>query len=318
MSLPKAVREQEAKAEALYEEVYNQTQNAESEPAPEPEQQLDLEAQADQGTAQDNSINFEQEQEQEPQPEPQQEQVGSHDEWEHRYKVLSGKYNSEVPRLAADNRELKSTLKRLESELDTLKKSANVSSSSLLKPEDIEEYGEGFIDVVRRAAREEISSKDQEINELKMQIDALSNKTTKTVEIDFYEDLGRMVPEWVAINDDKNFHRWLDGIDELTGRQRQQLLSDAEAERDAKRVSNFFNAFRKANKTWAATANKSLESQVVPEQSKQVPTPPAKRIWTRSEINSFYSDYRRGAIDDKRAVALEADIQAALIEGRVR
>jgi len=318
MSLPKAVREQEAKAEALYEEVYNQTQNAESEPTPEPEQQVDLDPTVDQEPEPVEAIEAQPELEPEPELETQQEPVGSHDEWEHRYKVLSGKYNSEVPRLAADNRELKTTLKRLESELEVLKKNAVESSHSLLKPEEIEEYGEGFIDVVRRAAREEIASKDREINELKVQIDALSNKTTKTVEIDFYEDLGRMVPEWVAINDDKNFHRWLDGIDELTGRQRQQLLSEAEAERDAKRVANFFNAFKKANKTWAATANKSLESQVVPEQSKQVPTPPAKRIWTRAEINNFYADYRRGAIDDKRAVALEADIQAALIEGRVR
>ena len=317
MPLPKAVREQEAKADALYEEVYAQPQNTESDPTPglearpDPEPEVEPEGLQPEPAAQEVH-------EEDPQPEPQPEPVGSHDEWEHRYKVLSGKYNSEVPRLAADNRELKQLLKRMESEIDSLKKSPKQSRDSLLSPEEIEEYGEGFIDVVRRAAREEIAQKDQEIDDLKSRIEELSSKTTKTVEIDFYEELGRMVPEWVAINDDKNFHRWLDGIDELTGRPRQTLLSEAEADRDAKRVANFFNAFKKANKTWAATANRSLESQVVPEQSVKPSSPPAKRMWTRAEINNFYADYRRGAIDDKRAVALEADIQAALIEGRVR
>jgi len=317
MSLPKAVREQEAQANALYEEVYAQPQNTESEPNPELEARPDPEPEVEPKGLQPEPA-AQEVREEDPQPEPQSEPVGSHDEWEHRYKVLSGKYNSEVPRLAADNRELKSMLKRMESEIESLKKSPKQSRDSLLSQEEIEEYGEGFIDVVRRAAREEIAQKDQEIEDLKSRIEELSSKTTKTVEIDFYEELGRVVPEWVAINDDKNFHRWLDGIDELTGRPRQALLSEAEADRDAKRVANFFNAFKKANKTWAATANQSLESQVVPEQSVKPSSPPAKRIWTRAEINSFYADYRRGAIDDKRAVALEADIQAALIEGRVR
>lgn len=312
MSLPKAVREQEAKAEALYEETYTQ-QNPESEPTPEarpdPEPEVEPNGLQPEPAAQEEEPDL-----QAPPDEP----VGSHDEWEHRYKVLSGKYNSEVPRLAADNRELRSALKKMESEIESLKKSPPSKRDSLLKPEEIEEYGEGFIDVVRRAAREEIAAKDAEIDDLKQRIESLSSMTTKTVEIDFYEDLGRMVPEWVAINDDKNFHRWLDGVDELTGRPRQMLLSEAEADRDAKRVANFFNAFKKANKTWAATANASLESQVVPEPSVKPSSPPAKRIWTRAEINNFYADYRRGAIEDKRAVALEADIQAALIEGRVR
>lgn len=313
MPLPKAVAEQEAKADSLYQEVYQQPQNTESEPEPE----VDLDPPQDQEPEAVESIEPEPEAETEPQPEPTDSQPDQGDPWEHRYKVLSGKYNSEVPRLAADNRELKSTLKRLESEVESLRKGAT-RRESLLKPEEIEEYGENFIDVVRRAAREEIASKDQEIGELKAQIEALSNKTTKTVEIDFYEALGQKVPDWVAINDDKNFHKWLEGIDDLTGRQRQALLSDAEAERDATRVANFFNAFKKANKTWAATATQSLASQVVPEQSKKVSSPPAKKIWTRGEINQFYADYRRGAIDDKRALALEADIQAALVEGRVR
>jgi len=42
------------------------------------------------------------------------------DSWESRYKVLTGKYNAEVPRLAADNRTLKETVGKLSEQVGTL------------------------------------------------------------------------------------------------------------------------------------------------------------------------------------------------------
>lgn len=312
MSLPKKVREAEEKAEALYKQLYEQNQAAAPTEEPAPEQPS---AETTEPPAQE---------------EPPQEPVGSQepaaptdtegdaeDTWEHRFKVLTGKYSAEVPRLAADNRELRSTLKQMEQQLEDLKKGKS-TGQTYVKPEEVEEYGEPLIDLIRRAAREEVAAKEAEIEALKVKIESFDSRTSKVVEVDFYEQLGRDVPDWVAINDDKNFHKWLDQYDELTGQRRQDMLAAAESDKDARRVANFFKAYKKAGQSWAATASKKLESQVVPETNQSVKPQPGKKIWSRGEIANFYAAMRRGDVSDKEAVAIEAEIHAAQVEGRVR
>lgn len=237
------------------------------------------------------------------------------DNWEHRFKVLQGKYNSEVPRFAQENKELKSRLETLEDEIQSLK---SKPAESLVKPEEIEEYGEGLVDLARRIAQEEIRSKDAEINKLKRQLEQVSEVTTKTVSNDFFRSLDAISPEWRTVNEDPAFLKWLDEVDELTGETRQNLLGKAEAARDAVRVGKFFNSYKKASQTWAANSAQSLEQQVVPPTNKAPQTPPSKKVWTRGEISEFYSRMRRGEVSDQDAVAIEADITAASIEGRIR
>ncbi len=310
--LPKAVREAEEKAEALYKQLYETTSEApKEEPAPEQPSAETTEPPAQEETPEPSGS-------QETEPPQQEEQSADEETWEHRFKVLTGKYSAEVPRLAADNRELKTQLKFLEKQLEDLKSGKATGKQSFVKPEEVEEYGENLIDLIRRAAREEVTAKEAEIEALRAKIEAFDSRTSKVVEVDFFEQLGKDVPDWVAINDDKNFHKWLDGYDELTGLRRQEMLSQAEADKDARRVANFFKAYKKAGQTWAAAASRKLESQVVPETNQSVKPPPGKKIWTRQEIGNFYAAMRKGEVSDKDAVAIEAQIHAAQIEGRVR
>lgn len=313
MSLPKKVREAEEQAEALYKQIYEQQAEAAPKEEPAPEQPR---AETTEPPAQEEP---QQEPDGSQEPTPQSDSEGDSEEtWEHRFKVLTGKYSAEVPRLAADNRELKATLKQMEQQLEELKKGKSSNSQTFVKPEEVEEYGEPLIDLIRRAAREEVAAKEAEIEALKAKIESFDSRTSKVVEVDFFEQLGRDVPDWVAINDDKNFHKWLDQYDELTGQRRQDMLSAAEADKDARRVANFFKAYKKTGQTWAAAASKKLESQVVPETNQSVKPPPGKKIWTRQEIANFYAAMRRGEVSDKEAVALEAEIHAAQVDGRVR
>ena len=242
--------------------------------------------------------------------------TGAEDGVEHRYKVLQGKYNSEVPRLSAENKDLKSRLQQLEHDLEVLKNTK--PPEVLVKPEEIEQYGEGLIDVARRIAREELAGKEAEINALKSRIDSLTNVTTQNVEAGFFKSLTEMVPDWEQINQDNKFLTWLEEVDELTGESRQSLLSRAEKSRDAVRTAKFFSAFKKTSATWAANNSQALDSQIAPPTNKAPNTPPAKKIWTRAEVADFYSRARRGEIEDKDAIAIEADIMSAQIEGRIR
>jgi len=236
--------------------------------------------------------------------------------WEHRFKVLQGKYNAEVPRFAHENKDLKSRLQSLEEQLDEMK---NAKPPELLvKPEEIEQYGEGLIDVARRVAREELASKDAIIAKLRSEIDSVKSVQSSVVQDSFFRSLTEMVPDWEALNADTNFLNWLDEVDDLTGETRQALLGRAEQARDPVRAAKFFNTYKKMSQTWAAKSAASLEQQIVPPTNQAPSTPQAKKIWTRAEITNFYDRLRRGSISDADANAIEADIASASVEGRIR
>lgn len=296
MSLPRAVLEAEERANRLQEELLKQQPTeGDATPGASPESQPETPATPGDSTPQTAT--------------------GADEQLEHRYKVLQGKYNSEVPRLASENRELKAQLQSLTEQVEKLKAAP---PEPLVKPEEIEEYGEGLVDLARRIAREELMQKDSEIESLKSKIESLSNVTSQKVESDFFKSLTEMVSDWKEINQDPKFLTWLDEVDELTGQTRQDLLTAAERARDAVRTAKFFTAFKKTSSSWAANSAQSLEAQVAPATSQNSPAPPSKKVWTRGEVAEFYARIRRGEISDKDAIAIEADIHAAQIEGRIR
>lgn len=303
MSLPRAVLEAEEKANKLHEELL-QRQQPPAEGITPPNDPPPSDPPAAEAPVPPQPTNDSQ-----TPPAP-----GQDDSWEHRFKVLQGKYNAEIPRLAGENKDLKAKLSELEVSLESLKN----KPEPLVKPEEVAEYGEGLIDVVRRTAREELAQKDSEINALKAKIESLSNVTTQKVESDFFSSLTSMVPDWEQINQDPKFLSWLDQVDELTGDTRQSLLSRAEQSRDAARTAKFFSAFKKTSSTWAANSASALDQQVTPPTNKAPNAPPAKKVWTRAEVSDFYARVRRGDVSDADAIAIEADIHAAQIEGRLR
>ena len=292
-TLPRAVVAAEKRADEILQEIEKQSQmeqmpqpSAESQEPPTPQPPIDS-------------------------PPPPQEES-----WEHRFKVLQGKYNAEVPRFAHENKDLKGRLQSLEDQLEEMK---NAKPPELLvKPEEIEQYGEGLIDVARRVAREELASKDAMIAKLKSEIDSVKSVQSHVVQDSFFRSLTEMVPDWEALNADTNFLNWLDGVDDLTGETRQSLLGKAEQQRDPVRAAKFFNTFKKTSQSWAAQSAASMEQQIVPPTNQAPSTPQSKKIWTRAEITIFYDRVRRGTITDADAVAIEADIASASVEGRIR
>lgn len=309
MSLPRAVLEAEQRADEILKQL-NQARNPQpqegevsaTDQKPEEEQAQSVAAPAEPATSNEAP------------PAPPAEE----NPWEQRYKSLRGKYDAEVPRLAASNKELTAKLQSIEKELESLRNAKASVAEPLVKPEEVQEFGEPLVDLIRRAAREEVSAKETEILQLKSRLEQFEASNVKNAEVDFYTRLSAACPEWEELNRDEGFLKWLAEYDELTGLQRQDSLDDAHKNNDAVRAARFFNKWKDMVKEQAATSTKSLAEQVVPATS-TVSTPPAgKKIWTRAEIQDFYSKARRGEISDKDMVAIEADIHAAHIEKRIR
>lgn len=306
MAIPRAVEAAAKRAEELHAQLYSQ-QNTEPPADPEPPTEPDT-APEDPPADPPAQDPVDQKKEEPPKEDP----------WEHKYKVMEGKYRAEVPRLAADNRDLRQKLDALTAQMESLKSQADKPTQSLISPEDREKYGDDLLDVIKRAAQEQVAAKDAEIAELKRRLDGVHQDTAKTAEVTFYDRLGELVPDWVSVNADEGFLKWLDEYDEFTGKTRQELISEAESARDAVRVAKFFTKWKAEQTQSVAASQRALEAQVVPDSNKVVKAPAGKRYFTRAEIAQFYQAARRGEISSKDMVAMEAEIHAATLEGRIR
>ena len=261
------------------------------------------------------------------------------DTWEQKYKTLQGMYNKEVPRLSSENRELGSRVSQLESLLGDLKKQETPVQEApvekLITEDDVKEYGDS-IDVMRRAAKEEVAGQlgrvaqlEKEIAELKgvvPQVQQVKQQQKTTSEKQFWDVLNREVPNWNEINSNPDFQSWLLEVDPLTGISRQTYLEDAQRKQDAGRVINFFNTFAKVSgvdnsaRDKSATQSAELQKQVAPKRGRAgQPVNNDAKTYSPKDIEKFFTDVRKGKYkgrEDERA-RMERDIFAAQQEGRI-
>ena len=260
-----------------------------------------------------------------------------------KYRTLQGMYNAEVPRLHAQNRELTNRVQQMEQLLATITSQPNAASTDatptkLLTDKDVEEYGES-LDVMRRAAREEISSADARIAQLERtimqlqgnlvpQVNSLTQRQAVSAEQQFWSDLNDAVPNWSSINDNQDFQSWLLEVDPLSGISRQTILEDAQRNLEVHRVSNFFKSWldlsgqaNVAQNTRRNTTANELEKQVTPGRSRSTGNPASTQAksYTRDDINGFFRDVRDGKYKGKEAERdrIERDIFAAQRENRI-
>jgi hypothetical protein len=317
MSLPRAVQQQVEDADALVAQLSG-TQPvdpdtgvpiANPQPAPEPQPQ-------------DIS------------PEPEPKPAVSEETWEQKYHTLKGKFDAEVPRLYAQVREMNGQLSQLTTDLAVAKAQAAqpvpASTPSLITEQDKEAFGSDLIDLIERATEAKMAGSRSleakltaEIAELKGK---LGNVTERQVvsDKDRYESaLTNAVPDWQTLNVDQGFLNWLAEVDPVYGMPRQYALTNAYEALDAGRTAIIFNQYKKSVAPPAQSNNRAdLQRQVAPTRSRTSPAPTNpnvdKRVYSQQDIDAFYTEWRRGFIDEAEAVQIEKDIHAATVEGRIR
>jgi hypothetical protein len=294
--LPKAVEEANRRAEDLHRQIYGNTEQPpqgtpEAKPAPGKEEP------PNQTPPTEAAV--------EPRPEPKaQDDEAS---WKRRYEVLNGKYQAEIPRMAAEIRDLKGRLVQAEA-----RAAAPAQPAPKLSQEDREEYGD-LIDVMKRAAAEVVP---QDVNEIKQSVEQLRGETTRLAKDRFFSDLTRIAPQWESLNENKDFLAWLSGFDLASGRLRSELFDDAVSRFDAMRVAHFFSAYG-GTKEPEPQVPDPLEQQVEPPAQRRSAPTPGKKMWRTSEIASFYAGVRAGQYNREDADRIERDIFAAQSEGRI-
>jgi hypothetical protein len=178
-----------------------------------------------------------------------------------------------------------------------------------LTQDDVSNYGTDLLDVGQRSALHVMAPHLQNLGQQNRE---LQQRLAVEARRNLDQRVAAAVPDYQEIDRDPRFHRWLLGIDVLTGRTRQTFLNDAVANGDANRIAAFFRGFQQeAGDTQQSSPTRR---QAPGRRSSGRPT------YTREMIGQLYEAHRKGVYVGREAewARQEADIFAAQRAGRVQ
>lgn len=243
--------------------------------------------------------------------------------WQHRFNVLQGKYNNELPALRQENETLRQQVADKDTRVKELEQQAPADSGTGVSDDQLakfkQEFGEDLVTFVERmVSQQKPATPDdgKQSRELTERLERLEAENQEDAQARFWMGLEKAVPNYREINNDAKFHQFLASFDPQSGKQRQQMLVEAQQNLDAKGVADVFQLYLdQAGRTERPAVP---EEQVEPRTTRATQAPQGKQQWTRSEINQFYRDKTAGRYGAEEAQRLEADIFAAQAEGRIR
>lgn len=246
--------------------------------------------------------------------------------WQHRFQVLQGKYNGELPALRKENEQLKLQIADRDLRIQEQEQKAPASENSGITDEQLahfkHEYGEDLITFIERMSQPKAATPVDTGNtqELQERIDRLESDKQEDAQARFWVNLEQAVPSFRQVNTDPAFLQFLSQFDPQTGKQYQQALNQAQQSLDAKGVADVFKLYLNQAAPKRQEKRTVPDEQVEPRTTKAAPTPQAQggKLWTGADITQFYRDKTAGRYSADEAQRLEADIFAAQREGRVR
>lgn len=255
------------------------------------------------------------------------------EDFRQKYSTLKGKYDKEMAEMRVMVAEQAEQIRSLEQLVEQATASRPAQSfskapeSKLIKPEEEDEYGKEFFDVVGRRAREILEAELAPLREKLQRNETREVKLTEEQKrINVQTALDEHVPNWGQLNTDPRFLAWLAERDVFSGEVKQVLLTKAFKDGDAARVVGFFKAFQEdsvgTSTPAARTPSVDPGTLVAPGTPKggfgPMDAPGGARVWTQAEISEFYTNVRRGKVPADRKAQIEAEIIRAAAEGRVR
>lgn len=246
-------------------------------------------------------------------------------DWEHKYKVLQGKYNAEVPRLQRqiqENQQLLVDMRQQLTNTQTMLASLgpgqpaqNVAppaqpAQRRVKDEEIKAFGADLFDFIKRASLDavepELSRVAQPLEQRVAKTERTVASTAQTVTEDavrkLYAHLNEHAPDWTQLNELPEFLAWLGEKDPYAGVPRGQLLTQAYQANDGPRVVAFFLGFKNEHAAVTpppssappASAGEAQMLQLVAPGTPKAgsasgaPNDAGKRVWTREDVQGLY------------------------------
>lgn len=259
--------------------------------------------------------------------------------WRQRYLSLQGSLQNTIANsVNARTAQLQAELENLRARLDqSPQQSAPSAPVSSVSEQDVQAFGADQIDLCRRVASDVcqqiavpyIEQRLQEIVQslrgVAAQVDQVHGTQVKSDQERFEDALTATVPNWRQLDTLPEFHAWLEEAHPEMGVPRRVGFVAAVRDRDAVRAGRQFQLFDTQVMHAPAPVDPrqvALAQQVAPARNaaSQPHAAPVVRMWTPEQITAFYSDVRKGVFRGREAeqLALESDISAATVEGRIR
>ena len=302
--MPEQVRQKAMETDSLIEQAYGKGKTGDKNP--------------DQAPGQQPSVD--------PKPEPQP-QPGEN--WEQKFHTLQGKYNSEVPRLHADNRELSSTIATLRQEMDAIKAQvanqqqaeesppASNPNERTLDPRKFEHLGDEVVEIVEtfnshvESLKQAIGERDNIINNLQAQVHGVQETQGQQATMSFEDKLTKDFPSWRNLINDRSFIEWLDnqGLIFSDENGKSYTILDVHAQKGS--VAKIVDVFERYSRETSPEApkdpenpphtppeqpvNSGLEEHLAPQLNGGDGGAPedSKPVYSNEEINDFYAKLRR-------------------------
>lgn len=325
-----------AEAERLHAEAYGQTEievyDPAAEPAPEP---------VNEPTAEPEPVASEPEVAAEPAPEVKAKEGEGAETWEQRYKTLQGMWKKDVPTLQTENQRLQGQMADLERKLQDMELAkaapqAPEAPERLVTDEEIAEYGPELVDIVRRAAKEELSPElariKAENERLQARLEGMGETVADTTRQRMLNEMDTRLLNWREINQSPDFLAWLQEPDPYSGQRKQDMLTSAFNNNDVNRTCVFFERYNSEteaiNTEEPATRSPQVDVDklVAPGTPRSGGAPRVQqadtKVWTEREISQFYNDAAKGKYRSERGKAekerIEKQIHAAAMSNRVK
>jgi len=284
-----------------------------------------------------------------PQPGPQPSPAEDEPSWEQRFRSQAGRLEQAnkanqalVDRMAALEQQL-ALLKVRGAEEQAQQPAQPPARPKLVTDKEAEEYGDEFLQVVGKRAKEEFlpefDSLAQRLKRLEGRVEGVGTIIDKTQQSNIYTGLAESVPEWRDINKSPEFKQWLQVPDPYSGRRRHDMLTEAFSRHETGRVVSFFRGFLTEATGLPQTPQAkepsapplpngngsgkkpSLEQFAAPGRARSAPqdVPPDKPVYTHAWIAKFMDDKLTGKYRGREADAdaVERDIYLAQHEGRI-
>lgn len=258
----------------------------------------------------------------------------SEEPWEARFQALQGKYTAEVPRLHAENRQLRDELAVLKRQVETLAAAPPVSAvtappSANPDRETLAAYDEGFghlVDLVE-LQKTEIAELKQSMAALKGNVENVGQTQIRTAQELFWDALSAEVPDYAVLNEDPDFVAWLNETDGLSDMTRKEIGDRAFATLDSRKAIRVFKEFKASRPV--KTPPPPKPQNITPPSVAVVPdtNPQQGVVYRKADMDAVYEKLTRREFpipwqggwikDDMEAKIVRAELQRAAFEGRI-
>ena len=262
-------------------------------------------------------------------------------EFEQRYKVLQGKYNQEM---AERNRLIQEQARLIEQMRSVpvpvapapapAPTAADMARSFGVSDKQMSDFGPDLVELIgnvaARAAQQAVAPVAQQAGQAAQLAGAAVQRAAADSQGRVWEALHEAFgADAVLINGSQEFLDWASQIDIFSGVPRKVGLMNAFESGDSTRVVAMFKAFkaeedaqRRVTADPPRTAQLDPATLLAPGQGRTdgaaAPGNASGRIWSEQEVRDFYSRVQRNRISPAEKATLEADLRAAIKDGRVR